>query len=765
MMAPLRIGLCLFVVCGIAIPAQGEGESTSPERLLPKALELARTLPDGKGYGNWAKPLAVLRIASTMRLAGMNDEALAAFEECTVMNSRLSEEATRDEIGIELCRAFTLVGKTNRARELAKELKFRNYSTVALYVTARTALEMNRPAEAEQVIRNAVLNRSSQAKTNRGDDLWTRACVRLAVGMNDVELAGEIANTLRFEPWKSAAAGDVAEALARQGKSDEAVSTAAEIPDAYMAVLACARLAIVFSEKNAAEPLAQALDALDKAAAKISDDIARDFALRIAAEKLAAAGRDSDALKIAGEIKDPCVRTLASCATVTPDNLKGILDQLERCPAKEQPLVAEAITAHCGSKGLISAALDVSAKLDDGWPRCRALCESARRLAERDAGPEAAKLLDAAAQSANQIADPGWKCCAFARLALGYHLVAHDDGVDESLATAEKELSRLTEPEVIRSLLPQVVEAAVASERREFANRLIRETLAQEADATLRSRLVPMLVSAGYSDDALAECSQKAVSDSFYRRLMAYRLGIAGDVAAAVKYAEKLRVSERAEALSDIALAQIQRPTPQPCARKVVGVSLHGSWGSWFPRLERLGIAWELMPFSAPYEEGADGLRARYSMLAYPGTGGHALHVAVAGAENLREYLHSGGGFFGICAGQFLATTRQFVACDTVYMRGHGPHQIQMRKDHPIVLGLPPVVVIPRRNGGMLIPRPGCEVAGWYDTIERYAALVAGGYGLGRVVAFSPHPEGSSGFIPRDRLCINATYWANGGSP
>ena len=99
------------------------------------------------------------------------------------------------------------------------------------------------------------------------------------------------------------------------------------------------------------------------------------------------------------------------------------------------------------------------------------------------------------------------------------------------------------------------------------------------------------------------------------------------------------------------------------------------------------------MPFSVPYEAGAEGLKARYSMLAYPGTGGHASHVAVAGAENMRQYLYSGGGFFGICAGQFLATRRQFVACDTVYMRGHGPHQIQMRKDHPIALGLPPVII------------------------------------------------------------------------
>lgn len=98
MTAPLRIGLCFSVVCSVAISARSEGEGTGPKRLLPEALELARGLPDGKGYGNWAKPLAVLRIASTMRLAGMNDEALAAFEECAAMNSRLSEEAIKDEI-------------------------------------------------------------------------------------------------------------------------------------------------------------------------------------------------------------------------------------------------------------------------------------------------------------------------------------------------------------------------------------------------------------------------------------------------------------------------------------------------------------------------------------------------------------------------------------------------------------------------------------------------------------------------------------------
>jgi len=51
------LGLALF--CG----------SDEARNLLPEALSLARRLPDGTGYGNWAKPLAVLRIGATMRLA------------------------------------------------------------------------------------------------------------------------------------------------------------------------------------------------------------------------------------------------------------------------------------------------------------------------------------------------------------------------------------------------------------------------------------------------------------------------------------------------------------------------------------------------------------------------------------------------------------------------------------------------------------------------------------------------------------------------
>jgi hypothetical protein len=198
-----------------------------------------------------------------------------------------------------------------------------------------------------------------------------------------------------------------------------------------------------------------------------------------------------------------------------------------------------------------------------------------------------------------------------------------------------------------------------------------------------------------------------------------------------------------------------------------VGVSLNGGWAAWFPRLERMGVSWELMPLSEPYELGAAGLAAKYGAVGYPGGGGHEVYTGLAGIENVRDYLYAGGGYMGICAGQYLATQQHYVESDSLGMGcpSGSPHQVQMRKPHLVGLGLPDVITIARRNGGILIPRPGCEVLGWYDTIERYAALVAQDYGYGRVVALSPHPEGASGLDPRDHLCINALNWVMRGLP
>ena len=753
MIRALQLVLC-WAVC-FPVAAADKPEDLSPQRLLPEALAQLRALSDGAGYGNWAKPLAALRIAAAMRLQGMSQEAAAALEECAAMNRPVSDQATRDEIAVELCRELVLLGRTPRARTLAGEITFRNYATVAGYVIARTALEAGRTAEAI-----ACLEESPSGRSAVGDDLWVRACVKLAVRLGRPDLARRLTGGIKQEPWRAAALSDLAEAQAKSGQVDEASRTAAEIRDDPMAVLAWARLAVSFSAQRE-----HAVESLRAAAVRIRTPQARDFALRLALEKLARAGNATAAERLLAEIQDPSTRLLGRCELLTAENFEAALAQIGSCPASDRALVAEALAASSARRGMAAQALKASRLVVDPRRRLVVLADCARQLAAQKKTSEAVTLLKRGAEAAAEITDPGWRACAGIRLALAEHLLGNSRAAAGHLEAALAEVSRLAEPELVRAVLPQVLEAGVHTGQRELVEKAIVSAMENSSDADLRNRLLPMLVLVGCHERALALWKSKPLTEDTARRLLVYRLARAGQLGPAVRLARALRPAQRPEALADVAVAQIRRPAPSELGPKTVGVSLHGSWGSWFPRLERMGLEWELMPFSAPYEQGEAGLRAKYSMLAYPGTGGHEAHVSIAGAENLREYLYAGGGLFGICAGQFLATGQRYTPCDTVYLRGHGPHQVQIRWSHPIAVGLPPVVVIPRHNGGMLVPRPGCEVIGWYDTVERFAALVAADFGLGRAVAFSPHPEGSSGLDPRDRLCIQATRWAIGGLP
>lgn len=761
----IRLGFSLIVLCGLTSRMCADSPDARPDRLLPEALTLAVGLPDGTGYGNWAKSLAVLRIAATMRLQGMTAEAAAGFEQCAAMNSRVSDAATRDEMLIELCREFTLLGQTARARRLAQTIVFRNYQAVASCVIASTAWEIGHRAEAETVLTETLAAGTiAPSKTPSADGPSMRALVRLAVRIGRADLARRLSANIQDAFWKSASLVDLAVLLAQQGKAEDALQAAERIPDSSMAVMAYARLAVVWKQKKDSHASGRAMEGLDRAAAKLRDADARDWALRFASGRVAAADVET-ADRIAAGIQSPAMRVLAGAVLIRPASVGRVLDELGRCPEQDRGLLAEAVAVACGAKGMGASALEAASRVSPGWPRFRTLGEAARRCQDACPGSEAARLLCAAAATLDRIDDPGWRASAEIRLALLEYRLGHGSAVDQHLEAAANAAKRVATPEHRQASRLQVVEAAAFIGRREFVSRTVQGMLKEEPDAATYARLVPMLIIAGCHEAALAECSRKDLADPSARRLVVYRLAVAGQLAAAVKVAGKLRPSERAEALADIALAQIARPAVKETKTKMVGVSLHGSWGSWLPRLERMGLDWQWMPFSAPYEEGPAGLTAKYCMLGYPGTGGHESHVAVAGAEHLRQYLYSGGGFLGICAGQYLATGRQFVPCSTIHMCGQGPHQVQIRKNHPIAVNLPPVVIIARMNGGFVIPHPGCEVIGWYDTVERYAALVAGHYGLGRVVVFSPHPEGSSGLDPCDRLCITATLWAIEGLP
>lgn len=746
--------LLFWAVC-LPVAAADKPEDLSPPRLLAEAMAAIKTVAPRAGYGGWDRPLAALRVAAAMRLHGMNQEAGEAFDACAAMNCSVSEPAVRDEIAVELCREMVLLGRTAQAKSLAREITFRNYAALARYVIARTAVEAGRGTEAV-----ACLEETLSGKPGVGDDLWLRACVRPALRAARPDLARRLIERVKQEPWRSGALADLAEWEARSGRADDAFRTAAQIGDASMAVLAWARLVVSLPAGSD-----RAIESLRAAAKRTPPGAARDSALRLAVERLALGAKTAAARALAPDIQDPAVGFLARCALLSQEDSEALAARLGSCPASDRPLLAEALAVSSAARGMGAPAIKALEQVVDPWRRLAVATDCARRLAALKKMTEAAALLTCGAQAAAAIKQPGWKACATARLALLENQLGNRRAAADRLAAALADASGLADPEVMRAVLPQVIEAGIHVGQRELVEKAILAALEISPDAELRNRLLPMLVSAGCHQRAVDLCKGKGLTDLRQRRLLIYRLSRAGQLGLAAGLARDLRPSERAEALADVALAQLRRPTPDESDAKTVGVSLHGSWGSWFPRLERMGLPWELMPFSAPYEEGAPGLRAKYSLLAYPGTGGHETHVSVAGAEHLREYLYEGGGLFGICAGQFLATGQHYTPCDVVYLRGHGPHQVQMRSNHPIAQGLPPVIVIPRRNGGMLLPRPATEVIGWYDTVERFAALVAADFGLGRVVAFSPHPEGSSGLDPCDRLCIQATRWAAGGLP
>ncbi len=739
---------------------QAVATDTSPTALLAESLALANKRTD---YGD-ARAMAALRLGATMRMAGMKDAAAAAFEECVALVAQGGDADNRDEAKIELAREFLLLGLPERARGLTRELKAREFDLAGQCILARTALELGDATEAERAVREAlVLARTPGRKTDRMGRAMLCALARAAVELKQPGLARECEDAIADAVWKSALTGDRAASMAGSGNVEEALRIAAQAMDEHMAVLAHARvMAALIKRGGAPEQVSSALMAV---AAKMKEADKREFALRIAAGVVAAAGDVKSAAKIAAEIRSPTTRLLAMGSFVEAESFKELMSLLSQSAAADQSALAEVLAVGCGKRGLAEQALTVAAKVPQGWPRVRALCDAAKCLRKEGA----TKLLIAAVDELSRVPDAGWRCIARSQIALAAHRGGHTKLADEQLAVGCDEARHIESVDDYRAVLPQVIEAALDCGCKELAAKTLGDALKRKPAPALRDVLVPMLIDAGQPDAALAEIAAASLENDFARRFVAYRLAKAGRVADAVTFASKFNSRLRAEALCDIARAQLPVVLPRHVPSRRVGLSLHGGWMSWTPRLERMGLPWEVMPFSAPYEEGPEGLAARYTMLGFPGTGDHHIQCSAAGIEHVRGFLRDGGGLFGICAGQLFAIGHpyghRFVPADYYYLRGGGPHEVQMAAGHPASAGLPSQMIIVRRNGDFMVPRPGCEVIGWYDNENICAAVIAARYGFGRVVVSSPHPEGDNSFSPTDRLCIEITQWVLGGTP
>lgn len=728
---------------------------TTPAALLRESLALAMQRTD---RGD-TRTLAALRLGATMRMAGMKEDAKTALEECAALVAKNDDADSRDETKVELAREFLLLGLPERAHTLAGELRQREYDLLAQFIFARTALESNDTQQAERAVREAleIARKPGRKKDPRMGSSMLCALARAAVELKQPDLTRECEDAITDAVWKSALMGDRAVAMAGSGSAEEALHIAAQATDEHMAALAHARVMAVLIKRGAAPE--KVSSALLEAAARMKEADKREFALRIAAGIIATSGNVKSAGRIAAEIRSPTTRLLAMCPFVEMSLFKELMSLLSQSAAEDQPALAEVLAVGCGKRGLPEQAITVAAKAPQGWPRVRALCDAAKGVKKEGAR----KLLAAAVDELSRVTDAGWRCVARSQIALAAHRGGDAKLADGQLAAACGEAMRIESTDDLRAVLPQVIEAALECGRKELAAKTLGDALKRKPEPALRDVLVPTLIEAGQPDAALAETTAASLENDFARRFVVYRLAKAGRVADAVTCASQFNSRLRAEALCDIARAQLPDATLKTAASRRVGLSLHGGWPYWTTRLERMGIAWEVMPFSTPYEEGAAGLAARYTMLGYPGAGDHHIQCSAAGNEHVRSFLRNGGGLFGICAGQLFATGHpyghRFVPADFYYLRGGGPHQVQMAARHPTSAGLPSQMIIMRRNGDFMLPRPGCDVIGWYDNENLCAAVVAARYGFGRAVVSSPHPEGDNSFSPTDRLCIEITRW------
>jgi glutamine amidotransferase PdxT len=166
------------------------------------------------------------------------------------------------------------------------------------------------------------------------------------------------------------------------------------------------------------------------------------------------------------------------------------------------------------------------------------------------------------------------------------------------------------------------------------------------------------------------------------------------------------------------------------------------------------------------------------SLLIIPG--GHTARYVDAlgeeGFEQIREFVAGGGGYIGICAGAYIATQSVevpgrppglgIIEIENERRAGRGIRTIAIAKtEHSVMQGYEGEVDIWYKNGPMIKVGEGVETLAVYG--EGSAAIVCATYSQGRVVIFSPHPEGSleGGVDPKEagtlKLLENAIVFAS----
>jgi predicted deacylase len=193
------------------------------------------------------------------------------------------------------------------------------------------------------------------------------------------------------------------------------------------------------------------------------------------------------------------------------------------------------------------------------------------------------------------------------------------------------------------------------------------------------------------------------------------------------------------------------------------------------------------------------GVLDQFEVVIFPGGSGSKEAAAIGqdGCAAVREFVESGGGYVGICAGAYLATAKYTwslalvnantftgnreipgIGVKSMWFRGSGTVKMELTEEGREILGdLPGLVELRYANGPILSPAdkedlPEYVPLAFFRTeISKYEpqegtmintpAIVASEFGKGRVIAISPHPEGTAGL---ESLVQRSVVWVAGES-
>lgn len=225
--------------------------------------------------------------------------------------------------------------------------------------------------------------------------------------------------------------------------------------------------------------------------------------------------------------------------------------------------------------------------------------------------------------------------------------------------------------------------------------------------------------------------------------------------------------------------------TSEPAAIRVALYKGPGTGGEGPPSLmKRLSNA----PFSSITQITPDEIRSgaltNYDVVIFGGGSGskEAEGIGEAGREAVKEFVANGGGYIGICAGAYLATSGYpwslgLVNARTVspkWQRGRTLIKLEQTETGHDILGARPGEFDCRyANGPIVAPDnktnlPPFETLAYFRSevssngapvgvMINSPAIFSGQYKLGRVICVSPHPEQTDGLHD---IVPNAVTWA-----